>query len=658
MATETPATVFDWWSGRAVDEVLRMDGLARGEQVVLLESHRRGSLDAVLGSVRDMRIEDGQLIGRAYFADDPDVERHWNKVKQGHITDFSVGYRVDKYKTIPRGKTKKINGTEYSAAERDLRVTTAWTLRELSLVDIGADAEAKVRQSDDERTAERQELKNMDKRLLEYLRSIGLDADATDEQAWAFYGQLDGVQRKEADVVRFGEREEKNEIDSDAVRSDAVKAERDRQRQIRGLVVDGVPADLVERAIDEGWAVDRASAAFLGALRDARPEPAGRVEVGRSGAENLTDTLSDAICMRAGIETDSARRSDAERFAGIGLQDAARLVLQAEGRHVPTNKDELFRAAVSTSSLPTLLGTSATKSLAKGYQDAASTSATWTASRDVSDFKTYSDIRVSGLSKVTEVGPGGKLEHGDLVESYEEYSATTYGKMIVLDRRMWYNDDLSAFMRIPAKLGAACARNTDDVVYALLTSASGVGPTMNEDSTALFATTGHDTANYFTGTTAATTSELSDVGISIAKKLLRKMTGPDGEYLNIQPRILLVPPELEQTALKLVQSSEIMVAGGASADVYLPTKNVHQGSMRVVVEPRLSDATNGTTAWYLVGDTMQAESIVRVYLNGRQTPYLEQVTLDADQLGAGWRVYYDFGAAALDYRGIVRGKGA
>ena len=147
LSTEGRVEMWDWRSGEIVEEVLLSDGVDLPRQVPMLNTHSRWSLGDVLGSVREIRKDGTDTVGRLHFAeDDEDSERAWNKVRQGHVTDVSVGYRVIASTEIQAGQTAKIKGREWKAGSRMLRVATKWKLREASLVPIGADEAAKMRQ--------------------------------------------------------------------------------------------------------------------------------------------------------------------------------------------------------------------------------------------------------------------------------------------------------------------------------------------------------------------------------------------------------------------------------------------------------------------------------------------------------------------------------
>jgi len=175
-----------------------------------------------------------------------------------------------------------------------------------------------------------------------------------------------------------------------------------------------------------------------------------------------------------------------------------------------------------------------------------------------------------------------------------------------------------------------------------------------EDSTALFSTT-HETANYATGATTV----LADAGLTAAKLLMRKIKH-QGVNVEARPKFLLVPPDLEDTAERLIKSRDFLLQYGGDDEatrVMVPPYNPHSGSLIILVKASLSDATNGTTAWYLIADPKEVPSLALIHLRGNKTPTLERKD-PADVLGIGWRAYHDAGVAALDWRGLVRMKGA
>ncbi len=148
--TEQPVEMYDWRSRQTVDEILLISGaeLPKSRQVPLLDTHYRWDTASVLGSYRDINADGDQLLGRAFFSTVPEAEGPWTKVREGHLTDFSAGYRTMPSASvmIPAGDKATVKGREFKAsAERPLVVRTRWSLKELSVVPIGADDRAKAR---------------------------------------------------------------------------------------------------------------------------------------------------------------------------------------------------------------------------------------------------------------------------------------------------------------------------------------------------------------------------------------------------------------------------------------------------------------------------------------------------------------------------------
>lgn len=148
-ATEQRATIFDWRSWDIIDEILVAKGGQFPEVTPLLESHMRYDLGDQLGSARDYRLERDQWVGRCFIGRSAtgNVKRDqvWMDIEDGHIRAVSIGYEVLNHVDIPPGKRQNVNGRNYEAGERTLRVSTDWRTHELSVVSVGADSLALIR---------------------------------------------------------------------------------------------------------------------------------------------------------------------------------------------------------------------------------------------------------------------------------------------------------------------------------------------------------------------------------------------------------------------------------------------------------------------------------------------------------------------------------
>lgn len=142
MATERMVAVND--GHRVIDEVLRMDGAELPSSLPLQADHSRTVLDT-MGTVTGLRVSGGDLEGRAQFASDPQSDRVYRRVAEGHLRHVSIGYRILEAVELLPHETRTVNGRMYTASRAPLRIVTRWKPRELSFVLTPADDAAGVR---------------------------------------------------------------------------------------------------------------------------------------------------------------------------------------------------------------------------------------------------------------------------------------------------------------------------------------------------------------------------------------------------------------------------------------------------------------------------------------------------------------------------------
>ncbi|EDM3333889.1 hypothetical protein CRW59_02285 [Salmonella enterica subsp. enterica serovar Newport] len=120
-----------------------------------------------------------------------------------------------------------------------------------------------------------------------------------------------------------------------------------------------------------------------------------------------------------------------------------------------------------------------------------------------------------------------------------------------------------------------------------------------------------------------------------------------GAVLNIPPRFLLVPVELEDRATQLIRSTSLPDA--QNSGVFNP----YNDALTVITEARLD--ADSVKSWYLLAG-QGSDTIEVAYLDGIDTPYLEQqqgFTVD----GVTFKVRIDAGVSPLDWRGMVKSSG-
>lgn len=698
LATEQVTTVFDWGRLELVDESLRMSGAQFGGQVPMLETHQRWSLDSILGSIRELKVEGSKLIGRLFFAEgDERAESAWRKVRQGHLTDVSIGYRVEKggFRDISPGQAVTIDGKEIKAGTRVLRITTTWTLREGSLVPIGADDAAKIReeQSAGLPVAATKEIA-MNKRLRAYLLGIGLRSKADEGEAQKFYDALsDSAKLKAQNATR-----EESVIDLDAtpeeepnreapkvepeksakldvavsvektsdVERKAVEKDRERARKVRdlGRTTPGVPDEVIARAVDEGWSEGEAAQEYLAAIRDARAEPV-RAPAGHAhshDAECTERVLCAAMLHRGGLmkidpKASNEKRWQQERLAeqshryrDMAMIDIAREGLRLSGINVPHSRDEIIRAAFSTSSMTNIFTTTANAALMQAYTEAEDTTRLWTREEEVPDYKLNERILIGKGGNLEQLPRGGSADHTDYSDLKEEYKAFRFAQQFVVDEMDIIDDRFGALLDRPAEIGNAAGRVRPDIVYYLLLANAALGA----DSIALF----HADHNNLETGGAMTKAKVETGIIAMAKQT------QDSVNLNISPKFMLLPQDLRFTAKIIMQS--VQTAGSSTIGTLNPLLNE---DISMISDNRLgvagvTDPITGTvqagsaTAWYLAANPSQAPTIVVGFVRGtNKAPRMRSKILDGGQYGIQWDVVLSIGAKALDFRGLYKDDG-
>jgi phage major head subunit gpT-like protein len=211
--------------------------------------------------------------------------------------------------------------------------------------------------------------------------------------------------------------------------------------------------------------------------------------------------------------------------------------------------------------------------------------------------------------------------------------------MLAVTRQDLINDDLGALTSAPRRLGRGGAIKLNKVFW-----------TEFEADAGTFWTS--DRGNYFSG--ASTNLQISSLTTAVQK--FRDQTDPDGDPLSLAPRKLLVPTALEVTAQNLFSGANIVVGalGSTTSKSIQPDVNPHAGRYQPVVSAYLSNAT----AWWLLADPEDLATIEVAFLNGQESPTVEQADADFNTLGIQMRGYFDFGVNKQEYRAGVKSKGA
>jgi hypothetical protein len=286
----------------------------------------------------------------------------------------------------------------------------------------------------------------------------------------------------------------------------------------------------------------------------------------------------------------------------------------------------ILAAAWATHSISGILSSTVNKFLLAGFNGVEGSWRSISAVRSVNDFKVLTSYRLNGSMKFEKLANGGELKNAGVSDESRTISADTYGIMTSVTRTDLINDDLGALTAVPQRIGRGGALKLNDVFWA----------SFQDDST--FFTTGR-------GNKKNTAGALSLANLKAIATMFRKLKDPDGNPVAVEPRVLLVPADIELSAAEIMGSS--LLVGGSSA---APDRNVLAGRYQVVSTSYLSSAED----YYLLASPADMPVMEVAFLNGVQSPIVETAEADFNTLGVQMRGYFDFGVAKAEYLAGVK----
>lgn len=360
--------------------------------------------------------------------------------------------------------------------------------------------------------------------------------------------------------------------------------------------------------------------------------------------EAAAEGMANALLHR--ISPTTKLTDNGNRFRSMSVLEMAREHLQDNGVNV-RGLDRMALAGqamqsrgMGVSDFSSILANVGNKRMRQAYEENPASYKVWARrAPNVLNFKPISTVQISAAPELLQVREHGEFQYGKMLDNGETYELLTYGRIVALTRQAMVNDDLRAFDTMLTSFGAAAARLENRLVYSQLTSNAAMS-----DGKALFHA---DHKNLFTGST----SELQLSSLGLMRSTMRKQKGLQSEDLNISPRYLIVPAELEQIAYQLT-SANYVPARAADVNEF---RQGGRSSLEPIVEPLLDSVSS--TAWYAAANNSQIDTVEYCYLDGADGPVLEtQNSFNVDAVSMKCRL--DFATKAIDYRGLYKATGA
>jgi hypothetical protein len=441
-------------------------------------------------------------------------------------------------------------------------------------------------------------------------------------------------------------------IDAEAIRAQTLKDERERIAEIRSICNNRFIVDkdaLAERMISEGKTIEECRKAVLDQINNISAKSDGSmlrggadIQIGTSETDKLRTAAVDAILYRQGLLSNKEKEEKlhGNPFVGKSAREIARDCLENQGENVRGLGDnEIVKRAFtsSTSDFPVILENVLHRTVVSSYLTVGETWRRFCTTGNVTDFREWRRLKLASIGTLDQITELSEFKNKPLKDAEaESIKIETYGNIVNISRQMIVNDDLGAFLGISAQLGRAAALTIEKAVYAMLLS----NPVMSDGKTLFHADHGN---------LSATGSALSVVGLDANRVAMAQQMDVGGnDFLDVSPTVLLVPKSLGGTA-KVINRSEY----DPDTANKLQRANMVFGLFNDIVDTaRLSG-----TARYLFADPALMPALEVAFLNGNDTPYLEQengFTVD----GVSYKVRIDFGVAAIEHRAVYKDLGA
>ena len=589
--------------------VIDLDGLDIPSQKIPVRLEHKSNQG--VGHTERIAVVGGEIVAEGVISRDTSWARDVaQSAKNGFPWQISMGGPIHKTEYVPPGHKVSVNGKTF---EGELYVVRNMTLKEISFVDIAADAntsatvEAQYDEGDDEMKTETKS--QPPESAPTRVEAVGFDSAKAMEE---FGTKMLIDQRRIAAIEKIG---------------------------------NGQFPELEAQAIEEGWSVEKFHTQYQ---HQTMPDASKITKTHAS--HRIKPTALEAIALassgssRSYLESqyDEATLDLVDRYRGIGIQEFCDIACPE--RHLPNIRRDArgwLEAAFSSVALPGVLSNIANKMLLEGFLQVDETWRKVVKIASASNFMEHQRFRMVGGFKFEKVGADGELKHGKVDEESFSQKIDTYGIMFSLTRQMIIDDNIGAFADIPRGIGLGAGEAINDAVWECL-----LANRKQKDGKEFFSAA-HK--NLLAGTS------LDIGGLTAAEIAFSLQERIKGRPLGIPPKILLVPTALKVLAETLMKS--VTVNETTDINQPKPVINPHAGKYEIVSTPYLSTPAipgGSASAWYLLADPNRLPVIEVAFLGGVDRPTVERADADFNTLGMQFRGVIDFGVKEQDWRGALK----
>lgn len=450
------------------------------------------------------------------------------------------------------------------------------------------------------------------------------------------------------------------------------RRDEERRREVTTLVASALKqypnqADRIDQigrlAMEGKWDIKDTKIALMEATRVQAPTP-----LSRGGRELSQQVIEAAFAQAAGVQETTLVKQYGEQTmqqahtafrGGLTFSELLNAQARQNGYHDANIKHDhtgVLRAAFlrgqpmamgfSNVSLPGIFSNTAKQLIQDAFNFGDQSWREVCAIRSTNDFKQVQSYGLIGDYDFVEIAPDGRIPHAVPGEIGYTNQVTLAARMLVLTFVDITNDDLGALNSKGTKLGLGAIRAWNKKFWRkwnVLTNFNTV-----------------EFGNYAAGAGTAFSADALDTAVQMFRSQKVPLTEADGvqtqseeDPLGVRPAKLVVPPIWDNAATRLMNSEWL----GDAEDQGIA--NPFAGKYQVIAPDYMHETSLGgvNTQWSLIANPLELPCIEAAFLRGNQTPTIENVDVDGDQLGIAMRGWWANGVNLQEHRARVVMKG-
>ena len=543
--------------------------------------------DKVIGRIEAITFENQRANATVVFDTDEEAEAVFKKVQSGSLRGVSVGYIRSKCTRVNASEETPIEFMGRTYTERT-DVTSLWELLEISIVSVPADSDT------------------------------GVGRDLGDVEI----NVLSLEKQEEKEQNKMAVENQKETVDVELERSNAIKAERKRAQEIMTLCRKfNIANDKADSYITDGKTVDEVRSCILDEME--KSQKPTNVVTGKDENEKVREAMVSGLCLRYNVKEDNVANG-ANKFRGMNLRGLTEDVLEREGvtgvRYM--SHDTLFERAMGSGAFQGIVDDFANKVKLAAYKEQPFIWRNFVSVGSNADFKPNYKYEL-GLDGLPVLMPpeSSEFKAQEMTDAKVATVVQTYGKAIKFTREIFINDALGEVADAIAMQAGGFARLKEMMFFETLAKV---------------------TFNAKNGNLATGKGITADVYDEMAQLMMYQKDINNEGYIGVAPSYILAPVS-QRMAHKVLLNSSAQI-GQANPGVI----NAVQGDYQLFVSPYLTG-----DSYYAIARPGQMRGIEYTTLGGNDGIQSRTVVPSA-HLGIEYQMWADFGFNILSHKAFVK----